>query len=377
MKPERARTADADILLSSNCCGSSHQGCSRRHFLNLIGAFGVGAALPPSRWFAQLAPPDAAAKTKRIDVHHHILPPIYIQHMRAEIIAISDVDPAPLLSWTPARALEQMDRYGIATAVTSLALPGVWLGNPLASRKLTRACNEYGAQMVRDHPGRFGLLAALPLPDQDGSLAELAYALDTLKADGICLLTSYGDRWPGDPAFSLVFEELNRRKAVVYIHPTVPTCCTNLIPGVPPAATEFLFDTTRAITSLLVNGTFSRFPDIRFMFAHSGGTMPVLARRINAFFERHKDLTAQVPNGVLYELKKLHYDIANASNPSSLSALINLVPKSQILFGSDFPYVPIRVTIEGLDHFGLSTSDLRAINSGNAMELFPRLKRLA
>jgi predicted TIM-barrel fold metal-dependent hydrolase len=292
---------------------------------------------------------------------------------RDRILAISDRDHSALLNWTPARAVEEMDNNGIATAVTSLGLPGVWLGDAKAARSLARACNEYAAQMVRDYPGRFGFFAALPLPDREGSLREIAYVLDVLKADGIGLLTSYGDKWPGDPTFAPVFEELNRRKTVVFIHPALPGCCGHLMPGIPASTIEFLFDTTRAITSLLVNGTFSRFPDVRFIFCHAGGTMPMVAARISAFVQRHKEVADHVPNGVSYELKKLYYDVANSTNPSSMAALMNQVPTSQMLFGSDFPYVPASVTANGLDHFGLSASDLQAVNRENGARLFPRL----
>jgi predicted TIM-barrel fold metal-dependent hydrolase len=309
----------------------------------------------------------------RIDVHHHIWPPRYVDRMREQMLEIADVDPAPLLTWTPARSVEEMDRHGVATAISSMSVPGVWVGDLLASRSLARICNEFAAEMVSNHPGRFGFFAALPLPDQEGSLAEIAYALDELQADGIGLMTSYGDRWPGDPAFAPVFDELNRRRAVVFIHPNVPGCCTNLVTGIPPPLTEFLFDTTRAITSLLVSGTFARCPDIRFIFCHAGGTMPVLASRINAFFRRHPEFDVRVPNGVLHELTRLHYDIANSANPSSLSALMNLVPMSQILFGSDFPFLPTAVTTSGFDGYGLSSDDMQAINRTNATRLFPRL----
>jgi predicted TIM-barrel fold metal-dependent hydrolase len=292
---------------------------------------------------------------------------------RDRVLEISDRDHSALLNWTPARAVEEMDRTGIRSAITSLGLPGVWFGGADAARSLARTCNEYAAQMVRDFPGRFGLFAALPLPDTDGSLREIAYAFDVLKADGVGLVSNYDDKWPGDPAFGPVFEELNRRKAVVFIHPASPGCCNHLMPGIPASTVEFLFDTTRAIVSLLVGGTFSRFPDIRFIFCHAGGTMPVLAARTSGFVERHKDIAARVPSGVPHELRKLYYDVANSVNPSSMAALTNLVPTSQLLFGSDFPYVPIAATANGLDHFGLSSSDLQAVSRDNAMRLFPRL----
>jgi predicted TIM-barrel fold metal-dependent hydrolase len=346
---------------------------SRREFLKSVAVVGASSLLSASGLLAQTSALTGSAKPNRIDVHHHILPPPYVARARDRILAISDRDHSALLNWTPAKAVEELDKNGIATAMTSLGLPGVWFGGAKAARSLARACNEYAAQMVKDYPGRFGFFAALPLPDREGSLREIAYAFDELKADGVALVSSYDNKWPGDAAFVSVFEELNRRKTVVFIHPTVPGCCGHLMPGIPASTIEFLFDTTRAITSLLVNGTFSRFPDIRFIFCHAGGTMPMLAARTNAFVQRHKEVADRVPHGVSYELKKLYYDVANSTNPSSMAALMNLVPTSQMLFGSDFPYVPAAVTANGLDHFGLSASDLQAVNRDNGMRLFPRL----
>jgi predicted TIM-barrel fold metal-dependent hydrolase len=256
----------------------------------------------------------------------------------------------------------------------SMSTPGLSeiASNRDAVRKLARACNEYAASLLRDHPGRFGNFAAMPLPDVDGSLAEAEYALDVLKADGIGLLSSYGTKYPGDPAFRPLFAELNRRKAVVFVHPTSPQCCSTSLPY-PASLDEFMFDVTRAITSLLLGGTFATFPDIRFIFTHAGGTLTPIAARINAFAARHHQYDAAVPHGVYAELKKLNYDIANSTNPSAMSALTNLVPPTQILFGSDTPYVPIAVTAAGLDRMTLP-DDLRyAINRGNAEKLFPRL----
>jgi predicted TIM-barrel fold metal-dependent hydrolase len=161
-----------------------------------------------------------------------------------------------------------MDKAGVATAITSITTPGVSFGDPVAARRLARECNEYAARLVVDFPGRFGVFAALPLPDIEGSLRETAYALDVLKADGVCMFTSYGDRWLGDPEFTPVMAELDRRKAVLYTHPTAPNCCRNLVPDVPAPIIEYGTDTTRTIASLVFSGTAARFPNIRFIFSH-------------------------------------------------------------------------------------------------------------
>jgi predicted TIM-barrel fold metal-dependent hydrolase len=343
---------------------------SRRRFLHWMAVAGAGVILPAPELLAQATSALTATKG-RIDVHHHLLPPFYAKVMEKEIAASG----RPLPPWTPEKSLEAMDRNGIATAMISpfLRLVQDSLSDKSErARTLARQHNEYGAQLVKDHPGRFGLFAALPLPDPEGSLREIAYAFDTLKVDGIGLWTSYLDKWPGDSSFAPVFEELNRRQAAVFFHPAAASCCRNLIPGVGENIAEYDFDTTRAITSLLTNNAFTRYPNIHFIFCHSGGTMPVLAERIDEFLPRRGPGGA--PGGVLRELKQIYYDVAHATYPEPLSALTKLVPTSQILFGSDFPIVDFPATTIGLDHFGFSANDLQAINRGNAERLFPRLK---
>jgi 6-methylsalicylate decarboxylase len=310
---------------------------------------------------------------RAIDVHHHIFPPAYVRRAEKRIAATMDVG-TPWIDWSPARAVEAMDQHGIATGMASVSAPGVWFGDNAEGRTLARESNDFGARMVRDHPGRFGLFASIPLPDIDGSLAEIAHAYDLLQADGICLMTSYADKWPGDPAFAPVFAELDRRDAVVFIHPTTPACCGNLMPGIAPPLIEFLTDTTRAITSLMFAGVFARHRNIRFIFCHTGGTVMMLAERIRRYATRHPELAAATPDGAIGELKRLFYDVATSTVPANMAAILKLVPMAQILFGSDYPVIPFKATLDGFDQLGLSGADLAAINRGNALTLFPRLK---
>jgi len=322
---------------------------SRRQFLETLGALGASAILPSAAALTgQIAPGVASSNPNRIDVHQHLLSPTYLSRSGpARLNARSD--PA-LTNWTPARALDEMGKAGTATAILSIATGGIpsnQAGEP--ARTLARDSNDFGAKLVRDYPGRFGLFAALPLLEQDASLREIEYGYDTLKADGVSLMTNYGDKWPGDPVFAPVFEELNRRKAVVFVHPTTPSCCGNLLPGIPSSWIEYDFDTMRAVTSMLINGTFTRFPNVRFIFTHSGGTVPVLARRVGDMFP--PELANRAPSGVEAEIKKLYFDIANGANPSSLAALTKLVPTSQLLFRTDFPVVRIAITVDGFKDY--------------------------
>ncbi len=337
---------------------------SRRNFLaGSAAALGLGTAIAANKPAAA----QAAAKP-RIDVHHHYLPPFH------RGVLLANRGGAGLPDWTVDMSLEDMDKSGIATAVLSSVQPGVWFGDNEAARKLTREVNEYGAKIVKDHPGRFGLFAAIPIPDAEGSLKEIEYALDTLKADGIGLFTSYKDKYLGDPAFVPVMEELNRRKAVVYVHPVTPACCGALVKGIPPGTIEYATDTTRTISSLIFGeaGSAFRFPDIRWIWSHSGGTLPFLTGRlIRLAFER-KD--ARMPDGPLPILRTYNYEVAQGNTPGQLAALMKLVPVSQVLYGTDYPYRTGVEAVEGLRDFGFSEADLRTINHANAMKLLPKIK---
>src|SRR6266540_2886232 len=224
----------------------------KRRAERLLG-WGGCSGLAAGHWAPAAA--QTSAKT-RIDVHHHFLPKFHVDAMMAPGRRASGPPP----KWSPALSLDDMEKSGIATAVLSIAQPGVWYGdNVEEARALARELNEYGARLVRDHPGRFGLFAAIAPPDVQGSLKEIEYALDTLKADGIGLLTSYQDKYLGDPSFALVYEELNRRKAVIYVHPTTPACCRGLVPGIPPGSIEYATDSTRTIAHLVFSGTAMKF----------------------------------------------------------------------------------------------------------------------
>ena len=366
----RCDVPTAPALCADTCCARP----TRRGLLGGLAAIALAGGTA-SAWAAPDAKPGAKpAKATRIDVHHHFMPPPYIlrEHERGGGFG-HNLTPAQISSWSPQKAIDILDANGIATAFGSVSTPGVWVPGKLdESRANAREWNDYSAKMIQDFPGRFGLFAPIPLPDTEGSLREIEYALDTLKADGIGLLSNFEGKYLGDPVFDPVFAELNRRHATVYVHPTAAPCCVGIMPGYAPQMVEFPFDTVRTIASLVYSGTTTRYGNIRFIFSHAGGALPMLAARIAE--SGPKDMRKNVPGGVEAEFRRFWYDTASAANGPAMAALMQLVPLSQVLFGTDYPFVAPKDGVEGLARLHLPAAQLAAIEHGNAMKLLPRLQ---
>jgi 6-methylsalicylate decarboxylase len=307
-----------------------------------------------------------------IDIHHHVLPPSYMQAL-GERLGHQGLFGSPP-SWAPQTSLEVMDRNGIDCAIVSISAPGVWFGDRHESERLARDCNDYCARMKADFPTRFGFFATLPLPDVEATLREIERAFGSLRADGVVLMTNYGGIYPGDIALRPVFEELDRRRAVVFFHPTAATY-SNPLPHIPAPSLEFPFETTRAITSLLYGGTLARCRTARFVFAHAGGAVPFLALRIARLTAR-PEFAGCVPDGVLSELGRLHFDTALAANELAFGPLLRLTSSSNVLFGSDFPHAgeeTLTATLRGLEGIELTEVQRADIKGRNAHRLCPRL----
>ena len=303
--------------------------------------------------------------SQKIDVHHHIVPKEYLAALAS--VGIKNAVGEPFPQWDIENTLAFMNRQGIGIAINSVSAPGIYFGDNNFSQKLARKCNEISASIVNKHPNRFGAFAILPLPDIEVSVVELEYALDTLKLDGVALLTNFGGIYIGDAYYDDLFNELNRRKAVVFVHPSVPPL--DALPMIiKPAVLEFVFDTTRAIANLIHRGATKRFPDIRFIFSHGGGTVPFITWRIS--FGNKK---------IINQLKRFYYDTAVSATPYTLSSLLSLVEPTHVLYGSDYPFLPERVVKtmnEGLQNYDLEREAHTNIFQQNALNLFPRLKEI-
>ena len=329
----------------------------RRGFLrdSSLTGLAVGSALRPTG--SSLAQ-NAFSNRGRIDVHHHYLPPFQ-----------GDL-PWP---WSPEIAVEDMDQNNVATAILS----GTTFPEPLndgtpAARALAREANEFVAGVAQGHPGRFGYYAAVPLADTDGSLREIEYAFDTLEADGVTMNSSAAGMWPGDPSQMAVFEELNRRKTTVFLHPnTGLSCCINP-PGVPNNVSEFDNDVNRAVLSLLWNGVLTNYPDINFIVAHTGGTVPALAGRIqDRVPEDRLDL---YPHGALDKMRRLYLELGHASFPWVVAGALEFSGPTRLLFGTDYPVEPHATTTRYIPSLGLDPDVTYALDRGNAERIFPRFR---
>jgi len=306
---------------------------------------------------------------RRIDVHHHLVAPRFIPSLRE----MGVLTPHLASIMNEKNALEDMDKAGVTLAVNSATLPEQIEGE--ARRTYSRENNDYMARLVADHPGRFGMFASLPLPDVEGALKEIEYAFDVLKADGVHMITSYDDHWLGDKIFAPVFDELNRRKAVIYTHPHGPHCCQNILKEIEirDSSIEYGTDTTRALVNLLFTGTIKRCPEVKLIFSHGGGTMPFLVERFIRM-EKAPRYAPLMPQGFVAEARKFFYDTAQILHASPLLALKQLVPLAQICYGTDYPWRYSDECVRGLLASEVFTAaELEAID-GNAAPLFPRFR---
>jgi predicted TIM-barrel fold metal-dependent hydrolase len=309
-----------------------------------------------------------------IDVHHHILPDIFWRATNDAHSPVGGILPAP---WSKESALSYMDDAGTDVAITSISTPGVHMGDDAAARDLARQVNELSAELIQQRPERFGGFAALPLPDVDGALHALEHGLDVLKLDGVVLFSNARGIYLGDARFKPLFDELERRKAVVFVHPTASPDAAARSLGLPDSLIDFTADTTRAIAQLHYGNTFARTPNVKYIFSHAGGTVPYLATRFSIVDEMKVIPGAEERGSAADSLRRLYWDTALSWHTPNLRMLRSVVGMSQVLFGSDYPYLrrdlAVGCRLEVETSAELDSKESRAVLAGNAVKLFPRL----
>lgn len=313
-----------------------------------------------------------SSSVRWIDIHHHILPARYKKYL--ERLGIDSIGGAAIPDWTLRASLDMLDRSGIDAAALSVSSPGAYSEDAATAVELAGICNDELLQAVSERPDRFAAFTVLPMPHIDASLQVLQQCA---QFDGVGLISSYGNKYLGDPAFIPIFEELDRRQAVVFIHPTIGPGSLSFDIGVLPAAVEFTFDTTRTVLSLLRGGIFHRYPAIKFVLAHNGGTIPFLAGRIASLLERRLPYETFAPRGVAHYLKQLYYECTTSTSDATLQCVQAFAGSSQILFGTDYPFAPEAVGVKGKQDLAAFSNfdeqDRRKIACENAARLLPRL----
>jgi aminocarboxymuconate-semialdehyde decarboxylase len=312
--------------------------------------------------------------TFTVDIHHHVLPDFFWQATNEGDNPVGGIAPPP---WSRASALSFLDDAGIDVAVTSISTPGVHTGDDAAARVLARRCNEFSAEMIRDRPDRFGGFACLPLPDVDGALGELAYALDDLELDGIVLFSNNRGTYLGDPRFTRLFEELQRRRTVVFVHPNPSPDPSAHSLALPDSLIDFPADTTRAIARLHYSNTFARTPDVKYVFSHAGGTVPYLAGRFGIVDEMKVVPGAEERGSAAETFRRLYWDTALSWGKPVLRILREVAGIDHVVFGSDYPYLRRDLAVACRQHIEtnpeLTVSERTAVLGGTATELLPRL----
>ena len=307
---------------------------------------------------------------RRIDVHAHHVPEGY----RAALVEHGHGQPdgfRQIPEWSADEHVAAMDRLGIAVSLLSISSPGVHLGDGAATVDLAREVNEAGRRAVVDHPGRFGLLASLPLPDVDAAIAEIVHCGEHLEVAGFAVLTNIGGTYLGDAAFRPVFRELDRRGARLFIHPTSPPCWERTSFGRPRPMVEFFFDTTRAVVDLVLNGTIAEHPGIEFLVPHAGATLPLVADRV-AVFAGLLDVPPAVD--VQRDLARVHFDLAGFPVPRQLDALLSLTTADHLHYGSDYPFTPEFAVAMAAERLAERAGVVEALGA-NTERLFPGLSR--
>ena len=310
---------------------------------------------------------------RRIDFHFHLIPKFYRD-------AVYEAGTGPVIGrypdWSPEQALEVMDAHAIEVALTSLAQPGVQFAAPVEARALARRCNDYAAELIARWPRRFGAFAVVPMWDIRHAIDEIGHALDVLELQGVCLFASYGERFLGDPHFDPLLAELDRRAAVVFVHPALHPSSRKLDLPWPGFMMEYLFDTTRAAVNLVFSGATERFPRIRFVLAHAGGLMPYFAWRLSVAPMIDARLPQASPEEIIARFGHFWFDTALSPTPQTMGCLAAVARPERILFGTDWPFANARVVAEAMQTYDAATSvaglQTAAIDRANALVLFPQ-----
>lgn len=319
-----------------------------------------------------------------VDVQAHWFPPRYLAALQsvaagsgraAEIAARALNDPLrkaePVFTGAIDRRLELMDAASVAVQAISFAAPNVWSDDVAVRRAVTEAFNDGVADLAREHPGRFALMATLPLPHVEASVAEARRALDELGAAGLALCTHFDGAPIDDLRFDPLYAFLSEREAAVLLHPEGFFVPGALADHGMEWAIGTPFDDTIAALRLIYGGVLERHPGIRWIVPHLGGTIPFLAQRLDFIWRLNPKVRELLPAEPTSYLRRLWYDTANP-DPRAIALAAELVGPDRLLYGSDFPFVSrndLGFGLERIDETGFDAPTRAAVVGGTAARL--------
>lgn len=306
----------------------------RREFLKLGLTLTVGG-------FFMRANAAEIFSARRIDFHAHAILPSYVDALKILKIDAQAEEGFPLPKWSVENHLQFMDEADIDFTVLSMATPHV------SDCAAVRAINEDFAALCRRFPEKFGFVATLPLPSVEGSIKEFHYATEKLGALGVKVASNSDGVYLGDERLNPIFAELNKRNALVIIHPSpareLPRA--GVVTGKVMALYEYPADTTRAVLNLLANGTLEKFPNLKFVVPHCGSFLPYMKQRAGAMFQMLASMNLMESVNFSASLGKLFFDTAGDPMPEQLDMLLKITSRDKIVFGTDYPYVPAQIIL--------------------------------
>jgi len=362
---------------------------NRREFLSTTaGSIGAAAAAGGAvDALAQTAQrPVAGAPPQKLDIHTHHYTQGFFQKIRENGGQFSfSTDPAgrPIITYNGARffgiqppmtdvvkRLEDMDRVGIDVAVVSLSTPNVFFADAKGQPEVAKMMNDAYAEVIAKYPKRFKAFASIPMDAPDAALAELHRAVDSLKLNGVILLSNIRGAALTDPRYRPFFEEANRMRLCIFLHPMLPAASEPFKEYVLGPIIGFPFDTTLAVARMCFDGMLKDFPDIKWIIGHAGGAVPFLMERIDSGYRDFAETKVKIDQLPSVYLKRLYYDTVTF-NPYNLHMLRDQVGADHMLMGSDYPHLlgSIDKAVSSIESLPIPQAEKQRILGGNALAI--------
>ena len=317
---------------------------NRREFLK------ISSVAAMSIFLGDLKMVEAKNFSRKIDFHAHAILPSYVEGLKKLKIDAQFEEGFPLPKWSVDEHLKFMDDAGIDFTILSMATPHIYNGKKFEkiSIEVARQINEEFSAICKKFPDKFGFVATIPMPSVEGSIEEIKFSTEKLGALGVKVASNSDGIYLGDEILDPIFEELNRKKSLVILHPSPAKNLPRekVVTGKVMALFEYPADTTRAVLNLLANGTLEKFSEIKFVVPHCGSFLPYMKQRAGAMFQMLAGMNLMPPTDISAGLKKLYFDLAGDPMPEQMDFLLKISDENHLIYGSDYPYVKAEILLK-------------------------------